>query len=102
MQKRSRASCASDQVLCMATPIGFEPTISTVTGWHVNRYTTGPPVITPGVAHPGNLILFGGQEGCQRDAVGLGALALYNAIRVNADREQLCQDVTGRPHGGAS
>jgi hypothetical protein len=26
----------------MATPIGFEPTISTVTGWHVNRYTTGP------------------------------------------------------------
>ena len=26
----------------MATPMGFEPTISTVTGWHVNRYTTGP------------------------------------------------------------
>ena len=26
----------------MATPIGFEPTISTVTRWHVNRYTTGP------------------------------------------------------------
>ena len=22
--------------------MGFEPTISTVTGWHVNRYTTGP------------------------------------------------------------
>ncbi len=28
--------------LSMATPMGFEPTISTVTGWHVNRYTTGP------------------------------------------------------------
>ena len=26
----------------LATPIGFEPTISTVTRWHVNRYTTGP------------------------------------------------------------
>lgn len=22
--------------------MGFEPTISSVTGWHVNRYTTGP------------------------------------------------------------
>ena len=26
----------------VATPIGFEPTISAVTGRHVNRYTTGP------------------------------------------------------------
>ena len=26
----------------MATPIGFEPTISAVTGRHVHRYTTGP------------------------------------------------------------
>ncbi len=30
----------------MATPIGFEPTISSLTSWHVNRYTTGPPVVT--------------------------------------------------------
>ena len=46
-QKRSRAGCASDPVSYMATPIGFEPTISTVTGWHVNRYTTGPLIATP-------------------------------------------------------
>ena len=26
----------------MATLIGLEPTISTLTGWHVNHYTTGP------------------------------------------------------------
>ncbi len=26
----------------MATPIGLEPTISCVTGRHVNHYTTGP------------------------------------------------------------
>ena len=26
----------------MATRIGFEPTISAVTGRHVNHYTTGP------------------------------------------------------------
>ncbi len=29
-------------LILLATPIGFEPTISTVTRWHVNRYTTGP------------------------------------------------------------
>ena len=29
----------------MATPIGFEPTISAVTGRHVNRYTTGPHLV---------------------------------------------------------
>ena len=28
----------------LATPRGFEPLISTVTRWHVNRYTTGPYV----------------------------------------------------------
>jgi hypothetical protein len=44
----------------MATPMGFEPTISTVTGWHVNRYTTGPSVRP---AHTGHLpILFVAQE----------------------------------------
>ena len=47
------------QYLGLATPIGFEPTISTVTGWHVNRYTTGPR----------NIILFAVQEGCQRGSV---------------------------------
>lgn len=26
----------------MATPTGIEPVISSVTGKHVNRYTTGP------------------------------------------------------------
>ena len=26
----------------LATPMGFEPTLSAVTGRHVNRYTTGP------------------------------------------------------------
>ncbi|KKL25755.1 hypothetical protein LCGC14_2402140 [marine sediment metagenome] len=31
----------------VATPIGFEPTISSLTSWHVNRYTTGPPVEHP-------------------------------------------------------
>jgi hypothetical protein len=30
------------QILSLATPIGFEPTISCVTGRHVNHYTTGP------------------------------------------------------------
>ena len=40
----------------MATPMGFEPTISTVTGWHVNRYTTGPRAEE---AVPGYIILVG-------------------------------------------
>ncbi len=31
--------------LNMATPIGIEPTISCVTGRHVNRYTTGPRIL---------------------------------------------------------
>src|SRR3990172_4565797 len=45
-RKRSRSSCASDQILqYLATPRGFEPPISTVTRWHVNRYTTGPPMV---------------------------------------------------------
>ena len=34
--------CRSRYKFYLATPIGFEPTISTVTRWHVNRYTTGP------------------------------------------------------------
>ena len=42
--------------LSMATPMGFEPTISTVTGWHVNRYTTGPRAEE---AVPGYIILVG-------------------------------------------
>jgi hypothetical protein len=42
----------------MATPMGFEPTISTVTGWHVNRYTTGPyPELYLRLAQPVNEIL---------------------------------------------
>ena len=40
----------------LATPMGFEPTISTVTGWHVNRYTTGPRAEE---AVPGYIILVG-------------------------------------------
>ena len=38
--RRTLYPAANDSLL--ATPMGFEPTISTVTGWHVNRYTTGP------------------------------------------------------------
>jgi hypothetical protein len=34
----------------LATPMGFEPTISSLTSWHVNRYTTGPPTANPQVA----------------------------------------------------
>ena len=30
----------------LATPMGFEPTLSAVTGRHVNRYTTGPTTVT--------------------------------------------------------
>jgi hypothetical protein len=37
-----RALCPAIVIFRLATPMGFEPTISTVTGWHVNRYTTGP------------------------------------------------------------
>ena len=36
--------------------MGFEPTISTVTGWHVNRYTTGPHAPITMIGDP--LILF--------------------------------------------
>ena len=39
--------------------MGFEPTISTVTGWHVNRYTTGPRAEE---AIPGYTILVGASE----------------------------------------
>jgi hypothetical protein len=42
-KRNRRAFRPAIQAFCLlATPMGFEPTISTVTGWHVNRYTTGP------------------------------------------------------------
>ena len=52
--RRTLYPAANDSLL--ATPMGFEPTISTVTGWHVNRYTTGPRAEE---AVPGYIILVG-------------------------------------------
>ena len=53
-RRRTLYPAANDSLL--ATPMGFEPTISTVTGWHVNRYTTGPRAEE---AVPGYIILVG-------------------------------------------
>ena len=40
---RSQTECSTKlSYIPMATPTGFEPAISTVTGWHANRYTTEP------------------------------------------------------------
>lgn len=55
----------------MATPMGFEPTISTVTGWHVNRYTTGPRSTSDGFPRSSTFILSG-----RRKAVNDALLAL--------------------------
>jgi hypothetical protein len=40
---------AGSKIWFLATPMGFEPTISSLTSWHVNRYTTGPPMANPQV-----------------------------------------------------
>jgi hypothetical protein len=74
--------------------MGFEPTISSLTSWHVNRYTTGPPMQCPQApARPpkGHLILYWAKKGVNvgssgRAVVGAGANYLYNSIRLIGDK----------------
>src|SRR3972149_10937649 len=66
--------------------MGFEPTISTVTRWHVNRYTTGPPYIL------GNLILYEGAYAVNALAPRLAetdAAADASSLRVSTRRRSL-------------
>ncbi len=63
----------------MATPMGFEPTISSLTSWHVNRYTTGPPMENPQVpsrSPEGHLILYWAKKGVNVGASGRPTVGL--------------------------
>ena len=90
--------------------MGFEPTISSLTSWHVNRYTTGPPMESPQVPAwlpEGHLILYWATKGVNVGSsapaiVGIGVNYLYNSIRLIKDREYSCLDAISRPRGGAS
>ena len=80
----------------MATPMGFEPTISTVTGWHVNRYTTGPRLFKS--------IINSSWQRVRRSTEYVGAKAArhYNALD-DCKRDALtCRESTARPSLGVA